>query len=702
LSVEPATSTGFYTVGVDVGGTFTDLCLAGETGPLRFAKTLTTSQDPSEGIAVALEELLRDAAVEPSAVSRILHGTTLVTNAIIERRGAKTALLATAGFRDVVEIGRERRYELYDLQVELPRPLAPRYLRFDVPERMLANGLVELELDREFVQRLANELFAAGIDSIAVGFLHAFTNPRHELEAREIIETVVPTVTVSISTEVAPEVGEYERLSTTLANAYVMPLVQQYLRSLQQRLDAAQLPDRVLVMLSSGGLAILETAAKFPIRMLESGPAGGAIAAASFARTQPRAELLSFDMGGTTAKLCLIEDGAARIGDEFEVDRIYRLKPGSGLPVRVPSVDMIEIGAGGGSIAHINSLGLVAVGPESAGADPGPACYGRGGTQATVSDADLILGYLDPDNFLGGRMRLDRSAALRALEEHISCRLGASVEEAAAGIHLLVNEQMANAARAAVVERGRDPRTLPLYSFGGAGPTHAAGVAASLGSPSIFVPYGAGVLSAIGFLGAPIAFHLVRSCLIAIETSPWSEIQDVTSELEEQGQELLGRAGVQPEDMTFGHTADLRHAGQGHAVRVALPHQGSESWRTQLRDGFEHTYVSLYGHQGPDVDLELIRIRVTASGTTPQLRLDPPKPPRATPRPIAERKAYFAIAGEFVETPVWERSSLPQGTRLSGPAIVQEPESTTVLPPGDNAHVTPEGALHIIPGTLAQ
>ncbi|HEY6054986.1 MAG TPA: hydantoinase/oxoprolinase family protein, partial [Gaiellaceae bacterium] len=483
---------GLYRVGVDIGGTFTDLCLAGPEGVVAVGKTLTTPHEPALAVETVLVETLSEVGVAVGDVSLLVHGTTLVTNAIIERKGARTALLATRGFRDAVEIGREKRYDLYDLQVELPKPLAPRHLRFDVPERTLADGTVAEPLDEDHVERLARELAAAGVEAVAVSFLHSFTNPEHERRAAAAIARAAPGLRVSLSSEVVPEIREFERTSTALANVYVQGLVEDYLRDMRGRLERLGFGGRLTVMLSSGGIATAETATRFPVRMLESGPAAGALAAAAFGEAAGEPDLLSFDMGGTTAKLCAIARGRPLVSEEFEVDRVYRLKRGSGLPLKIPVVDMIEIGVGGGSIARVSALGTLAVGPDSAGADPGPACYGLGGSEPTVTDADLVLGYLDPGYFLGGRMALDLEAAHAAIAA-VAGPLGLSLDEAAWGIHQVVNENMANAARVHAVERGLDPRRLPLFAFGGAGPVHALGVAAALGSPAVYAPQGAGV-----------------------------------------------------------------------------------------------------------------------------------------------------------------------------------------------------------------
>jgi N-methylhydantoinase A len=449
--------------GVDIGGTFTDLIVVDDTtGAFVVGKTLTTPDDPSHAIETGLAETLATAKADMASLGQIIHGTTLVTNALIERKGAPTALLATEGFRDSLEIGREHRYDLYDLQLEMPRPLVPRYLRFGVPGRTLADGstLPGHDLDEAYVERLARELAAAGIEAVAIAFLNSFANPELERRARDAVLRAAPELRVSISSDVVPEIREYERTSTTVANVYVQARVERYLQDLQERLARAGFRGALLLLISSGALATVETASRVPVRLLESGPAGGALAAAAFGAAAGYENLLSFDMGGTTAKFAVIDRGEPLLAHGFEVDRRYRFKKGSGLPINLPVIEMIEIGAGGGSIARIDALGLLKVGPDSAGADPGPACYGRGGTQPTVTDADLVLGYLDPGFFLGGAMALDGAAARDAIRCVVAEPLGLSIEEAAWGIHQIVNETMAGAARVHTLERGGDPRRL--------------------------------------------------------------------------------------------------------------------------------------------------------------------------------------------------------------------------------------------------
>ena len=680
--------------GVDIGGTFTDLCVAEEDRVVAVGKTLTTPGDPSLAVETVLVETLDALGAGFGDLRLVVHGTTLVTNAIIERKGPRTALLATQGFRDSVEIGRERRYELYDLMVELPRPLVPRHLRHDVPERTLADGSIAVPLDERYVERLGGELAESGVGAVAISFLHSYANPEHEHKAREALARAAPALRVSLSSEVVPELREYERTSTTIANVYVQELMETYLGDLRDRLGRLGFEGRFYVMLSSGGIATVETAGRFPIRLLESGPAAGALAAATFGRTAGHENLLSFDMGGTTAKLCVVEGGAPLVSDEFEVDRVYRLKRGSGLPVKVPVIDMIEIGVGGGSIARLDSLGLLKVGPRSAGADPGPVCYGLGGTEPTVTDADLVLGYLDPGYFLGGRMRLDPDAAAEAIEREVARGLGISVEEAAWGIHTIVNENMANAARVHAVERGKNPTLLPLFAFGGAGPVHAEGVAAALGAPLVVAPLGAGVMSSLGFLTAPLAFDFVRSWRSTVGELDWERANDVLGAMEAEGAALLGESGLDPDEVDHARWADMRYVGQGHEVRVRRP-DGVLADPAPLLERFELEYVRLYGRAGPDVPVEAINWRVVSSGPRPVLEPARSEISEAADRVKGTRRAYFPSSGGWVETPVYHRYALRPGEGVEGPAIVEERESTLVVGPGKTVAVRPDLSLAV-------
>jgi N-methylhydantoinase A len=688
-----------YRVGVDIGGTFTDLIVLDDaSGDFAVGKTLTTPHDPSQAVETVLLETLTQAGIDASAVQQIIHGTTLVTNAIIERKGSPTALLATQGFRDAIEIRRENRYELYDLMLEMPQPLVPRYLRFDVPQRTLADGTTLQELDVAFVEQLTRELAVYGVEAVAITFLHSFTNPRAEQEAREAILRIAPHMRVAISSEVAPEIREFERTSTTIANVYVQGRVEEYLAELQARLARAGFKSTFLMMLSSGGIATVETAVRFPIRLLESGPAAGALAAASYGAACGYSDLLSFDMGGTTAKFCVIDQGQPLITYEFEVDRRYRFKKGSGLPIKAAVIEMIEIGAGGGSIARIDSLGLLKVGPESAGAEPGPVCYGRGGTEPTVTDADLVLGYLDPNYFLGGRLTLDLAAARQAIKEKVADRSGISIEEAAWGIHQIVNEGMANAARIHTLERGKDPRRFPLFAFGGAGPVHGFRIARALGSPALIVPFGAGVTSAIGFLTAPLAFDFVRSWPGRLDNLDWEKANRLLAEMEAEGQALLESSGVPAEQVSHRREADLRYVGQGHEVRVPLPLGllDSESVAT-ITASFEQVYRRLYERLSQSVPIEIINWRVISSGPTPQVRLQAPQRAQEETHSALKgyRKAYFPELGGYHDTPVYDRYRLLAGEHFAGPAIVEEHESTTIVGPESKFRIDEQRNLFV-------
>jgi N-methylhydantoinase A len=686
-----------HRVGIDIGGTFTDLVLIDdETGRRAVGKVLTTPEDPSEGVESGLVELLGREGVEAGNLGTIVHGTTLVTNALIERRGAKTALLTTEGFRDAIAIGTEHRYDMYDVFIEKPEPLVPRSLRYGVRERSLDDGSVMLQLDEGQVRSIAAEVRERDVRAVAVSFLHSFRNPTHERRVGEILGEEAPEVAVSLSSEVAPEIREYERTSTTVANVYARPLVEGYLTSLEDRLRRLGFDGSLYIMLSNGGTASVETARRFPVRLLESGPAAGALAAAFYGRATDFPEVLSFDMGGTTAKACLIEGGEPLRSSEFEVARVYRFKKGSGLPVKISVIEMIEIGAGGGSIAGIGPLGLPKVGPRSAGSYPGPACYDRGGEEPTVTDADLALGYLDPDFFLGGRMRLDRGAALRALER-ISRPLGLDAVEAAWGIHQVVNENMANAARVHAVERGKDPRAYPLFAFGGAGPVHGYRVARALGVPGFIAPLGAGATSAFGFLCAPLSFDFVRSLYGRLYDLDWAEINRVLKEMEEEGRSLLRSSGVAYEEVGVRRLCEMRYVGQGHEVTIELPDGslGPED-ANGLTELYREEYKRLYGREGPDVPLETITWRLEASSPRPAIRLDGKGGGEGDPADArkGEREIYLPEEEGFLAVPVYDRYRLGPGAGFEGPAVVEERESTVVIGPGSRAEI--DGARNLI------
>jgi len=673
-------------IGVDIGGTFTDLVWVDEaTGAVRVGKLLTTPKDPSQAVEEGVVTLLHEAGAGAAAVRALIHGTTLATNALIERKGARVGLLATAGFRDAVEIGREGRYDMYDLFIDPPVPLVPRQLRVEVTQRVLADGSVLRPLDPVQARAAIAELGTLGVEAIAICLLHAYRNPAHERTLAALCAEILPAVPVSCSSDVVPEIREYERTSTTTANVYVMPLMARYLDDLERKLQELGVPGRLYVMMSAGGIATPETAKRVPVRLVESGPAAGALAAARSARQVGLDRLLSFDMGGTTAKACVIDRGEPLLAREFEVARADRFKKGSGLPIRVPVVELIEIGAGGGSVARVDRMGLLKVGPDSAGADPGPACYGAGGQEPTVTDADLLLGYLDADFFLGGRMRLDVEAARRAIETRVAQPMGLGLTEAAWGIHRVVNENMAAAARVHGIERGKDLRGYPLFAFGGAGPVHGWQVGRILRVPRVLVPYGAGALSAYGLLAAPLAFDFVRTAPQRLTAADWELINRLFQEMEAEGRRILRGADVPDAEVSVRRSAEMRYFGQGHEVDVEIP-TGilTEASLGPITASFETAYRLLYSRTPMGVPLEALNWRAVISGPSPALTITSGLETGAATAPTAKkhRAAYFPEPGGYVETPVYDRYRLDPGVRFVGPVIVEERESTTVIGPG--------------------
>ncbi|HEV2357473.1 MAG TPA: hydantoinase/oxoprolinase family protein [bacterium] len=712
MTAVPRSARGSYRVGLDIGGTFTDLVLLNETtGELRLHKILTTPDDPARAALAGLLELCASAGAVGVAVrdvTALVHGTTLVTNAIIERRGARTALLTTRGFRDILEMGKEQRYDIYDLFLRFPEPLVPRRDRLEIDERVAADGEVLKPLDRDEIRRAAERLAAGGIEAVAVAFLHAYRNPANEQAALAAIRDAAPHVAVSLSSDVVPEIREFERTCTTVANAYVQPLLGRYVGRLESTLGERGFTGRFTLMQSTGGAASPETARRFPIRLLESGPAGGALVAAFFGGPLGLRDLVGFDMGGTTAKICLIRDGRPAIAPEMEVARVHRFKRGSGLPVTVPTVDMMEIGAGGGSIAWIDSLGLLKVGPHSAGAEPGPACYGRGGQAPTVTDACLALGYFNEASFLGGAMPLDRPAAIGALE-----RLGAPLHLDAVGtawgIHQIVVESMAAAARVYLIERGQDPRRFALIAFGGAGPSHAARVARILGMSDVIVPPASGVASALGLLVAPVSVELVHSLPGPLDGLPWDRVTALYTEMEAQGLAALRDAGIAPGSIARERRAEMRLLGQFHDIEVPVPDGplGPEVAEGLTR-AFETEYRRRYGIFLADRPIQALNWRVSVTGPRPDVRLQTgaaggpasdgaggPASDGATAAVRGRRPAYFPETGGFVEVPVYDRGLLRPGMRADGPAIVEEREATTVAGPGDRFAVDQAGNLRL-------
>ena len=666
-------------LGVDIGGTFTDVALE-SSGQRYSAKILTTPEAPERAVIEAIDSVLREAALAPADLSIIIHGTTLATNALIERKGAKTALLTTEGFRDTIEIRHENRFEQYDVNIDLPPPLVPRRLRFPVRERIDAAGRILVPLDEGGVEALAGRLASEAIEAVAVGFLHSFTNPAHERRVGEILADRLPGVAVTLSSEVSPEMREYERFSTACANAYIQPLIGRYLANLETLLRDEGFSCPLFLMLSGGGLTAVETAIRFPVRLVESGPAGGAIFAAEIAGQRGLDKVLSYDMGGTTAKICLIDDLKPQTNRAFEVARIYRFKKGSGLPLRIPVIEMVEIGAGGGSIARVDRLKRITVGPDSAGADPGPACYGRGGVAPTVTDADLLLGRIDPTGFSGGRMALDCGASEAVLRNQVAEPLQLAVELAALGVSEIVDENMANAARVHAIESGKDARGRTLVAFGGAAPLHAARMAEKLGLERVLVPSYAGVGSAVGFLRAPIAYEIVRSGLQRLDAFDAAAANALLAAMHAEAEPIVRRgAGAMP--LTESRSAFMRYRGQGHEIAVPLPTRTYHADdAVTLRSTFEDAYRRLYSRIIPGVEVEILSWVLLLSAprpVEPDTTLLSPTP--YTPQPARQRPVFDPELGEFVPVAIYERGSLAPGARIAGPAIIVEDETSTVV-----------------------
>ncbi len=680
-----------YALAVDIGGTFTDVVLRHRDGRAVTDKTLTTHRDLLEGFFRAVDLALERAGIAPRQVDDVtVHATTLVTNAVIERRGPPTALITTQGFRDVLRIRNEHRYDMFDPQIEYPDPLVPPELTFGLDERTLADGRIAKPVAPEEAAALARELAARGVRAAAICLLNAYRNGANERLAREAMQAATPGLFIAISSEVSPQIREYPRASTTAMNAYTQPLVAPYLEALAAELARRGFPNRPLIMLSNGGVVGTQVAGAFPVRMIESGPAAGALAATHFAESLGLDGLLSFDMGGTTAKACLIQDRKPLVAGEFEVDRRYRFKPGSGFPITIPSVDMIEIGAGGGSIARVDTLGLLKVGPRSAGSEPGPVCYGRGGTQPTVTDADVVLGLLDAERFLGGDMKLDRAGALAAFAA-LGDNLKVDAEAAARGVFEVVCENMAGAARAHATDRGMDWRGLPLLAFGGAGPVHACRVAELLECRQLVFPPMASVLSAFGTLVSPVRLDLVRSALAPLSALDWREARALIAAMRAEGEAALAEAGVQRSDATFTLAVDGRYRGQQNEVTAELPEDAlAEGDSTALRAAFENAYEALYGIRLPEVEVEVVTWRLAARGPLPAAS-PPPAPGGAPAGPRTHRRIGLEPYG--TAWPVYDRAALAVGQRLAGPAIIEERETTLVILRGWTATVHSTGAI---------
>ncbi|MBI4320553.1 MAG: hydantoinase/oxoprolinase family protein [Chloroflexi bacterium] len=684
-----------YELCFDVGGTFTDITLLDETtGDVAVAKVLTTPEEPAIGVSAGIQELMAQIGIRGEAISRPVRGaTTLITNCLIERKGKKTALITTRGFRDLIEIGREWRYDIYDLFLKMPPPLVPRYLRKGITERMDKTGKVIQELDIDGLRGTLADLKREDVESLAICFLHSYVNPAHEGKARAVAKEIMPEVEVSISSEVVPEIGEYERSSTVVANAYVLHIARAHFAALDEVLEDVGITRGLYLMHSGGGVVTADAARRFPVRLVESGPAAGAMAGVFYGKLTGIRNLVTFDMGGTTAKIALISDGVASVVNRFEVARVARFKKGSGLPLKIQVINMVEIGAGGGSIASVDDMGLVQVGPHSAGAVPGPACYGRGGDQPTVTDADLVLGYLNPSYFLGGKMPLSKDLAESAIRNGIAEPMSLSILEAAAAVNLMVNEHMANAARVHLAEEGKDYRQYTLLAFGGAGPVHAVEVARRVGIRRVLCPLSAGVLSAVGLMATPVAIDCVRSFVSPLDKMDWAAFKALDREMEEEAVNLIAPAGLSRDEIEFSRTADMHYRGQGYEVNVPIPFDFLEKEDAErFEQAFYDRYFELYRRRAMmTMPVELVNWRLTVRGKTTPLKARNYEeasdgPDRALK---GKRPAYYHSLQGFLDVLVYDHYHLRPGMAIQGPAIVEQRESTSVIGPGDRITVDP-------------
>lgn len=681
---------------VDIGGTFTDLVLSvGDA--TTSSKLLTTPDAPARAVIEGARAILAEAGVAASSLDLVIHGTTLATNALIERKGARTALITTRGFRDSIEIAYEHRFQQYDLYMDRPAPLVSREWRLEVTERLAADGTVLLPLDESDIAGLVEILRQERIEAVAISFLHAYINPAHEEQARALLAAAMPDLSITISSEVCREIREYERTSTTVANAYVLPLMDRYIAAMRAGLTEMGATCPLLLMMSSGGVCTVETARRFPVRLVESGPAGGVILARRIAAMGGYDRALSFDMGGTTAKITLIDDFTPQQSRHFEVARAYRFAKGSGIPVRIPVIDMVEIGAGGGSIARVDELRRIVVGPDSAGSEPGPAGYGRGGEAATVTDADVILGRVDSRRFAGGKIRLEPRRSHNAIAASVATPLGIGVEEAARGISEIVDENMASAARVHAVENGKDTAERTLIAFGGAAPLHAVRLARKLGITRIVIPRDAGVGSALGFLHAPIAYEVVRTFLVRLDRLEADTIDKLFDGMREEAAAVV-RLGAPSGDLVETRTAYMRYRGQGHEIAVPLPASGLDP--AALRAAFDQTYGRLFGRIIPKLEVEAVTWTLSLSQPAEHTTQQPAPPAADPPEPDDHWRIVDSGSGETVDALVFERSRLAPGMKLSGPLAIVEAGTTTIIPAGFTARIAADGEI-VIEGDVA-
>jgi len=679
---------------VDIGGTFTDVVLERPGSARVTTKLLTTYEHPGLAVLEGIGKVLAEAQLKPAQIGLIIHGTTLATNALIERSGAVTALLTTEGHRDALEMAHEDRFEQYDVMIDRPKPLVPRQLRLPVCERMDRDGRVLVPLEMQSLESALPLLDEHGVESVAIGYLHAFMNPEHEQRTANWLARKRPGLSLTLASEVCPEIREFERLSTACANAYVRPLMARYLERLSGELAARGFACPFLLMTSGGGLTTLQTAMQFPIRLVESGPAGGAILARHVAQGAGLDRVLSFDMGGTTAKLCLIDDFEPLTSRSFEVDRVYRFRKGSGLPVRIPVIEMVEIGAGGGSIARIDKLGRIQVGPESAGSEPGPAAYGRGGKYPTVTDADVRLGRIVAETFAGGAFVLDREASKNALQTHIADVMGLETDLAALGVSEVVDENMTAAARAHAAEFGMELGARDMIAFGGAAPLHAARLGEKLGVRRIVVPAEAGVGSAVGFLLAPVAYEVVRSRRQSLSQLDYAGLNELMAEMHAESLGVV-RLGTDSKEIGEARHAYMRYEGQGHEILVGLPvEEYGEGHAAVFREAFEAAYARLYGRTIEGVEIEVLSWTLTLSEPAPAPGEAAAPRGRGLDGDMGVQRLFDTAAGRRVEARVLLRDALIPGDQVEGPALLTEAQTTTVVPPGWSAGIDERG--HIV------
>jgi len=682
-------------LGVDIGGTFTDIVL--EVGRNQFStKVLTTYSAPEDAIIEGMHDVCAKAGVTTSSVEQVIHGTTLATNALIERSGARTAFITTQGFRDVIEMRTESRFEQYDLNLVIPEPLITRQQRYTIKERVGANGNVLIPLDAKDVEDLADQIKIAGYQSIAVGLLHSYANESHEKLIREVLAKKLPNVMVSLSSEVSPQMREYERFNTVVANAYIKPLMKSYLGRLGQKLSDQGVDCPVFLMHSGGGIISLENAAEFPVRLVESGPAGGAVFAANIAARYCLDKVLSFDMGGTTAKICIINNQTPKTSRVFEVARTYRFKKGSGMPISIPVIDMVEIGAGGGSIAHVDSMSQIRVGPESAGSEPGPACYGRGGLRPTVTDADLVLGKLDPGGFAAGSITLEPEKSRQALLEQLGSVLAMDAQTAAFGLAEVVDENMANAARVHAVENGQDLSEYTMIAFGGAAPLHAGRLCEKLGVDRLLVPAGAGVGSAIGFLRAPFSFEANRSVYMKLSDFDGHAIRELLADLEQEATAFVRSCDAKATILSE-YKAYMRYTGQGWEIPISLDLKHAENPKAEsFQQRFEQEYIKLFGRKVDGMDIEITVWAVNATTPVEEVALINLTDQTSSAKSVGQRKLFDPVLGQYTDASIVMREAMEVGDFVLGPAIISEDETTIIVPSSRVATMQVDGCVELV------